>query len=98
MSTEPAASYVALEFPLLLHCLASIADARKARGKVHPLAPVLALTVLGLMAGHAALSDISVWVAANPRLWQALGLRRAPSLCTFWRLLQFVKVREMRDA
>jgi hypothetical protein len=98
MPTQPAPSYVALEFPLLLRCLAQITDARKARGKVHPLPPVLALTVLGLMAGHASLSAISLWVTAHPRVWQALGLRRAPSFCTLWRLLQLVKVSEMQEA
>ena len=98
MPTQADPSYVALEFPLLLACLARITDARKARGKVHPLPAVLALTVLGLMAGNTSLSTLSVWAAANPRVWQALGLRRAPSFVTLWRLLQLVKVSEMQDA
>ena len=98
MTPQPGSSYVAVEFPLLLRCFAEVTDGRKARGKVHPLPGVLALTVLGLMAGHASLSAISVWVAANPRVWQALGLRRAPSFCTLWRLLQQVTVSEMREA
>lgn len=98
MSTAAPVSYVAEEFPVLLGCLSPVTDTRKARGKVHPLTSLLALTVLGLMAGKTSLSGIVAWAAQQPRVWECLGLRRCPSVATLWRLLHQVSVQEVREA
>ncbi len=42
---------VSVEFVLLRKHLEGVVDPRHAKGKVHPLAGVLSLVVLGLMAG-----------------------------------------------
>ncbi len=86
---------VAQEFRLLLDCFAAITDARHARGKIHPLPPALALTVLGLMAGQTSLKAIAEWSRHEPRTWDDLGLRRSPSVATLWRLTQLVSVAEV---
>lgn len=99
MSTAPVptASSIPQEFALLLHCCAEVTDRRKARGKVHPLPALLALAVLALMAGQPSLLDCQRWGERHPEVWQALHLRRCPSVCTFWRLLQQVSVAEVRQ-
>jgi hypothetical protein len=93
----PAAA-VADEFALLVECLTPITDPRFARGKVHPLPGVLALVVLGLMAGGRSLSAISRYGRLHPEILPPLGLRRAPSVATLHRLLQRVRVAEVRAA
>lgn len=99
MPDQITASQVCEEFPLLVRCLATVTDARKARGKVHPLAGVLALVVLGLMAGHRSLVEIARWADCQPKIvLGSLGLRRAPCIATLWRLLQLVRVGEVREA
>ena len=98
MSALAPVSCVAEEFPVLLDCLSQVTDTRKARGKVHPLTSLLALTVLGLMAGKTSLSGIVAWAAQQPRVQESLGLRRCPSVATLWRLLQQVSVQEVREA
>src|SRR5215204_5043812 len=62
----PATSTVPEEFALLLASFATITDPRLARGKVHPLPGVLALVVLGLMAGCRSLSAISRFGQIHP--------------------------------
>jgi hypothetical protein len=94
----PASSRVPEEFALLVAALAAITDPRFARGKVHPLPGVLALVVLGLMAGCRSLSAISRYGQIHPEILPVLGLRRSPSVATLHRLLRGVSVAEVRTA
>ena len=64
----PASSTVPEEFALLVAAFAAITDPRFARGKVHPLPGVLALVVLGLMAGCRSLSAISRFAQIHPEV------------------------------
>jgi hypothetical protein len=91
-------STVPEEFALLVAACAAITDPRFARGKVHPLPGVLALVVLGLMAGCRSLSAISRYGQIHPEVLPPLGLRRAPSVATLHRLLRRVAVAEVRTA
>lgn len=84
------------EFALLRKHLESITDPRYARGKVHPLAGVLCLTVLALLSGARSLSDISRHGKLNAEVLAPLGLRRSPSVATLGRLLRMVSVEEVR--
>jgi hypothetical protein len=97
-ATEAATSTVPEEFALLVSSFAAITDPRFARGKVHPLPGVLALVVLGLMAGCRSLSAISRFGQMHPEILASLGLRRSPSVATLHRLLRRVSVAEMRAA
>lgn len=94
----PAGSTVPEEFALLVSCLTAITDPRLARGKVHPLPGVLALVVLGLMAGCRSLRAISRYGQIHPEVLAPLGLRRSPSVATLHRLLRRVSVGEVRIA
>jgi hypothetical protein len=91
-------SQVPAEFALLVAAFAAITDTRFARGKVHPLPGVLALVVLGLMAGCRSLSAISRFGQIHPEVLAPLGLRRSPSVATLHRLLRRVSVAEVRAA
>jgi hypothetical protein len=91
-------STVPAEFALLVAAFAAITDARFARGKVHPLPGVLALVVLGMMAGCRSLSAISRFGQIHPEVLAPLGLRRSPSVATLHRLLRRVSVGEVRTA
>lgn len=93
-----ASSMVPEEFALLVSSLTAITDPRFARGKVHPLPSVLALVVLGLMAGCRSLSAISRYGQIHPEVLAPLGLRRSPSVATLHRLLRRVCVSEVRTA
>lgn len=94
----PASATVPEEFALLVASLSAITDPRFARGKVHPLPGVLALVVLGLMAGCRSLSAISRFGQIHPEVLAPLGLRRSPSVATLHRLLRRVSVGELRTA
>jgi hypothetical protein len=94
----PATSQVPEEFAQLVSSLAAITDPRLARGQVHPLPGVLALGVLGLMAGCRSLSAISRPGQMHPEVLAPLGLRRSPSVATLHRLLRRVAVAEVRAA
>ena len=94
----PASSTVPEEFALLVASFAAITDPRFARGKVHPLPGVLALVVLGLMAGCRSLSAIRRYGQIHPEVLAPLGLRRSPSVATLHRLLRRVAVAEVRMA
>src|SRR5262245_40716694 len=94
----PAPSTVPDEFALLCARLAALTDPRFARGKVHPLPGVLALVVLGLLAGCRSLSAISRYGQIHPAVLAPLGLRRSPSVATLHRLLGLVRVEEVRQA
>lgn len=86
------------EFALLKKQLESITDPRHARGKVHPLAGVLCLTVLALLAGARSLSDISRHGKLHEEVLVPLGLRRSPSVATLGRLLRLVSVEAVRGS
>lgn len=86
------------EFASLHSCFDRIRDPRHRRGRVHPLAGVLSLSVLGLMAGCRSLSDIHRWGAVHPEVFGPLGLRRSPSVATLGRVLRWVSVSEVRAA
>lgn len=92
----PTSSSVPDEFALLVARFAALTDPRHARGKVHPLPGVLALVVLGLLAGCRSLSAVSRHGAIHPELLPRLGLRRSPSVATLHRLLGMVTVAEVR--
>jgi hypothetical protein len=94
----PASATVPEEFALLVAAFAAITDPRFARGKVHPLPGVLALVVLGLMAGARSLRAISRYGQIHPEVLVPLGLRRSPSVATLHRLLRRVSVAEVRTA
>jgi hypothetical protein len=98
MPASSPSSTVPEEFAQLVAALAAITDPRLARGKVHPLPGVLALVVLGLMAGCRALSAISRYGQIHPEVLRPLGLRRSPSVATLHRLLRRVSVAEVRCA
>jgi hypothetical protein len=91
-----AMSAVPDEFALLVDRFHALTDPRRARGKVHPLPGVLALVVLGLLAGCRSLSAISRYGAIHPETLAPLGLRRSPSVATLHRLLGMVTVEEVR--
>jgi hypothetical protein len=91
-----ATSTVPEEFVRLVAAFAAVTDPRFARGKVHPLPGVLALVVLGLMAGCRSLSAISRYGQIHPEVLAPLGLRRSPSVATLHRLLRCVSVAEVR--
>lgn len=91
-------STVPEEFALLVAAFAALTDPRFARGKVHPLPGVLALVVLGLMAGGRSLSAISRFGQIHSEVLAPLGLRRSPSVATVHRLLRRVSVGEVRTA
>jgi hypothetical protein len=59
---------------------------------------VLALVVLGVMAGCRSLSAISRYGQIHPEVLAPLGLRRTPSVATLHRLLRRVSVAEVRTA
>jgi hypothetical protein len=97
-ASSPGSPTVPEEFALLVAAFAAITDSRFARGKVHPLPGVLALVVLGLMAGCRSLSAISRYGQIHPEVLAPLGLRRSPSVATLHRLLRRVSVAEVRTA
>jgi DDE_Tnp_1-associated len=92
----PAPSTVPDEFALLHERFAGLTDPRFARGKVHPRPGVLALVVLGLLAGCRSLSAVSRYGAIHPEVLGPLGPRRGPSVATLHRLLGAVRVAEVR--
>jgi len=91
-----APSTVPDEFALLSERFAAVTDPRHARGKVHPLPGVLALVVLGLLAGCRSLSAVGRYGAIHDEVLAPLGLRRSPSVATLHRLLGMVTVEEVR--
>lgn len=89
---------VAAAFAALLTHLRTVPDHRHRRGMVHPLAGVLGLTVLGLMADCRNLSAIHRYGLRYPEILPPLGLRRVPSIPTLSRVLGGIKPAELRTA
>lgn len=89
---------VAEEFALLRAQLAQIPDFRKAKGKLYALPDVLALVVVGLMAGSRSLSAIRRFGASQPAMVSELGLRSVPSVPTLSRILSGVSPVGVRAA
>lgn len=86
------------ERPGLLDCLAAVPDPRRAKGRRHPLAFVLALAACAVLAGAKSLAAIAEWAAdAPPAVLTALGGPprepsgpTAPAEATLRRVLQRV--------
>jgi hypothetical protein len=89
---------VAEEFALLRAQMAQIPDPRKAKGKQYPLASVLSLVVLGLMANCRSLSAITRFGISHPQILPALQLRAVPSVPTLSRVLAGVSPAAVRAA
>jgi hypothetical protein len=86
------------EYAVLLRHLQTVPEFRHQRGMRHPLAGVLGLTVLGLMAGCRSLSAISRYATMRPEVLAPLGLRRPPSVPTLSRILGGIAPAELRAA
>ena len=69
----------------LLTMLAEVPDPRKKKGQRHPLAAMLALTVVGLLCGQRSYTAIAKWARLHPNLRQALGFtaKQTPAASTF---------------
>ena len=69
----------------LLTMLAEVVDPRKKKGRRHPLAAMLALTVVGLLCGQRSYTAIARWARLYPALRRALGFtaKQTPAASTF---------------
>jgi hypothetical protein len=63
--------------PHLLACLATVHDLRRAAGRRHPLAAILAMAAAAVLAGARSITAIAEWAADAPQpVRAALGARR----------------------
>lgn len=90
-----------IEFEDLVHltfeALAKVPDFRKARGRQHDLGGVLALIVVGLASGHHSFAAIAAFGRRREDdLIPMLGLPRAPSHKTVWRIANGVDPEAVR--
>jgi hypothetical protein len=77
--------------------ISKVPDFRKARGKQHDLAGVLALIVVGLASGHHSFAAIAAFgKRREDDLIPMLGLPRAPSHKTVWRIARGVSPEAIR--
>ena len=69
----------------LLDMLAEVPDPRKKKGIRHPLVPMLALTVVGLLCGQRSYTAIAKWARLYPDLRKTLGFtaKQTPAASTF---------------
>ena len=69
----------------LVDMLAEVPDPRKKKGLRHPLASMLALTVVGLLCGQRSYTQIAKWARLHPALRNALGFtaKQTPAASTF---------------
>ena len=74
----------------LMDMLAEVPDPRNKKGKRHPLASVLALTVVGLLCGQRSYTQIAKWARLHPNLRKVLGFtaKQTPAASTFHYLYQ----------
>jgi predicted transposase YbfD/YdcC len=82
-----------IRIPALVEYLAQIPEYRKARGKRHPLLPLLLLVCVAMLCGARGQSAIADWGAYHGRRWlRRLGFTRevGPSQPTLSRLFQQV--------
>lgn len=98
LAPTPPTPAIADEFAVLLRHLQTVPEFRRRRGIRHPLAGVLGLTVLGLMAGGRSLSVIHRYGTIHPEVVVPLGLRRSPSVPTLSRMLGGIVPAELRAA
>lgn len=89
---------IADEFATLLRQLQTVPEFRHRRGIRHPLAGVLGLTVLGLMAGCRSLSAIHRYGLIHTKALAPLGLRHSPSVPTLSRILGGIAPADLRVA
>ena len=84
----------------LFDILAEVPDPRHKKGKRHPLVSILALLVVGLMAGHKGYTSIAIWVKRQPELAKALGFdpRKTPCPATIHNLLKRLDVVSLEAA
>ena len=90
-----------VEFEDLVHltfeALAEVPDFRSARGRQHDLRGVLALIVVGLASGHHSFAAIAAFGKRRENdLIPMLGLPRAPSHKTVWRIANGVDPEAVR--
>src|SRR3989304_1147824 len=79
----------------LLQALATVPDPRKARGKRHPLAALLAPPVLAMLCGARSLYAIAQWGRLQPpEVLYALGFTRdqSPAVSTFHEVFRALDV------
>jgi hypothetical protein len=91
-----------VDFEQLAHrtfqALAGVPDFRKARGRQFDISGVLALIVLGLAAGHHSFAAIAAFGRRREDdLIPMLGLPRAPSHKTVWRIAKGVSPEAVRN-
>ena len=69
----------------LLTMLAEVPDPRNKKGRRHPLAAMLAVTVVGLLCGQRSYTQIAKWARLHPDLRDALGFtaKQTPAAATF---------------
>ena len=69
----------------LVDMLAEVPDPRKKKGLRHPLASMLALTVVGLLCGQRSYTQLAKWARLHPCLRNALGFtaKQTPAASTF---------------
>ena len=74
--------------------LAKVRDPRNKKGHRHPLAAMLALTVVGLLCGQRSYTAIAKWARLHPDLPNALGFtaKQTPAASTFHYLYQRLDV------
>ena len=65
----------------LREVLEQVPDPRRPRGRRHPLAAILALSVCAMLGGCRSLYAIAQWGRARPELAQALGFTREQTPC-----------------
>jgi hypothetical protein len=90
-----------VDFEDLVHiafrAIAEVPDFRKARGKQHDLSGVLGLIVVGLASGHHSFAAIAAFgKRREDDLIPMLGLPRAPSHKTVWRIAKGVSPEAVR--
>ncbi len=90
-----------VEFEDIVHlafeALARVPDFRKARGRQHDLKGVLALIIVGLASGHHSFAAIAAFgKRREDDLIPLLGLPRAPSHKTVWRIAKGIDAEAVR--
>lgn len=85
MDREPQVDFQRL-MRVAFEAMAGVPDFRGSKGRQHKLQGVLTLMVLGLAAGLHSLARIAAFGKRRKDLVRQLGLKRAPSHSTIWRV------------